>query len=138
MKREEYAETAYNLGNVYFLQLKYKEALDSYLEADRLDPGNAEYKNSIGLCHLELGNYQPAGEYFATCLELNRKACGDGHGKVATSWNNLGLAYDSLGRCEMAIQYFKKALPIFEKFLGKEHPSTKTVQENLEMARKRR
>jgi len=131
LKQKEYAETAYNLGNVYFLQLKYKKALDSYLEADRLDPGNAEYKNSIGVCYYWLGKYWIAGEYFETCLELNRKAYGDEHGNVATSWNNLGSAHKALGRYETAIQYYQKALDIDIKIYGESHPDVAIDWNNL-------
>ena len=56
--RAHQGKYAYSLGDIYFLQLKFNDALASYLEAEQLDPGNAEYKNSIGLCYLKLGNYQ--------------------------------------------------------------------------------
>jgi tetratricopeptide (TPR) repeat protein len=47
-KEKQNAKTAYNLGNAYYLDIKYKKALSAYLESERLDPGNALYLNNIG------------------------------------------------------------------------------------------
>ena len=44
----ELAETAYNLGNVYFIELNFPKALDAYMDAVRLAPDNSIYLNEAG------------------------------------------------------------------------------------------
>ena len=131
LRQKEFAETAYNLGNTYYLQLKYKEALEAYKEAESLEPGNAEYKNSIGYCQFEIGNYKEAKGYFEKCLEFNRKTYGETHEEVATSWNNLGGAYYSLGQYDTAVQYHIKALALRIKIYGESHPDVAQSWNNL-------
>lgn len=128
---KDYAKTAYILGSVYFLQLKFKDALASYLEAEGLDPENAKYKNLVGICYLRLGRYQPAKDYFEKALDLNIKIFGEDNPHVATIWNNLGAAYNALGQYDRAIQYFKKALAVIIKIFGESHPNVATVWNNL-------
>lgn len=41
-KKQEHTQTAYNLGEIAFLELDFKGALTHYLESERLDPKNHE------------------------------------------------------------------------------------------------
>jgi tetratricopeptide (TPR) repeat protein len=135
-KREiQQARTRYNLGDVYYLQLKYNKALAMYLDAEQLDPGNTGYQNSIGLVYLELAKYTNAREYFEKTLVRDTATHGEDHPSVARDWSNLGEAWRELGDYKKAISFYEKALKICEKTLGPNHPHTKTVKENLESIR---
>ena len=56
-KEREHAETAYNLGNVYFVELDFSKALDAYLDAVRLAPDNSTYLNEAGISFYTLAQY---------------------------------------------------------------------------------
>jgi tetratricopeptide (TPR) repeat protein len=134
------AKDYYLKGNVHYSknQPDYQQALRAYLEAARLEPGNAEYLNSIGLTYLELAKYNKAIEYFEKALALDTGVHGDEHWDVAVRLNNLGLAWLDLGNYQKAVEYSKKALTICEKMLGSQHPHTKAGKENLAYAVKKR
>ena len=135
-KEIQQAKTRYDLGGVYYLQLKYEKALAMSLDAERLDPGNTEYLNSVGVVYHELAQYTNAREYFEKALALDTATHGEDHASVAIRLNNLGLVWAFLGNYKKAISYTKKALQIFEKTLGPNHPNTKTVKGNLESIQK--
>jgi len=135
-KEIQQAKTRHDLGNVYYLQLKYEKALAMSLDAERLDPGNTEYQNSVGLVYLELAKYTNAREYFKKALARDTTTHGENHVSVARDWNNLGSAWKALGEYKKAISYYKKALQICEKMTGPNHPLTKQVKENLELIQK--
>ena len=132
-KSHNVAEDYYLKGNVHFNknQPDYQQALEAYLEAARLKPGNTKYLNSIGLAYLELANYNKAIGYFEKALALDTGAHGDRHPHIASWLNNLGEAWRELGNYQKAIGYYEKALAIFEKTYGKEHPQVAWVICNL-------
>jgi len=130
-KESQHAKTAYNLGNAYFVDLKFKPALESYLEAERLDPGNALYLNEIGFIYDKLAEYKKAIDYYEKALAIDLKTYGKEHPDVAIDWNNLGNAWDSLGEYKKAIDYYNKALAIDLKTYGKEHPKVAIRWNNL-------
>ncbi len=129
---ERQAKNYYYLGITHYFDLKYKDALSAYLEAEKLDPGNALYLNEVGFVYHKLADYKKAISYYEKSLAVDLKTYGPEHPKVATLWNNLGSAWHSLGDYPKAIEYAQKAIPILEKFLGPDHPNTKTVKDNLE------
>ena len=69
-KEKEHAETAYNLGNVYFIELKFKDALEAYLDAVKLDPGNSLYFSESGKVFQQLAQYDEAISYYEMALEI--------------------------------------------------------------------
>jgi tetratricopeptide (TPR) repeat protein len=133
-KQKEYAQTAYNLGEIAFLELDFKGALAHYLEAESLDPDNTLYQNEAGKVYYTFGQYEKAKEYYEKTLSSDMKTYGSEHPKVATRWNNLGLAWNSLGKYEKAKEYFEKALSSDLKTYGSEHPKVATRWNNLGLA----
>ena len=128
---KEAAVTAYRLGDIAYLELDFKGALDYYLEAERLDPGNTLYTNEVGKAYYALGKYTKAKESFEKSLEIDLKAYGERHPKVATGLNNLGLAWYDLGDARKAIGYYEQALAIDKEVYGERHPSIATSLNNL-------
>lgn len=132
-----HARTAYNLGNAYFVDLKFEKALDAYLEAEKLDSVNTTYLNSIGRTYYELANYQKAFAYFKKALAIDLKTYGDSHLTVAIGWNKLGNTLNSLGEFKRAIGYYDEALNILENTFDSQHPHTKIVKKNLAFIKKK-
>lgn len=115
----------------------YRQALDAYLEAEKLDPDNSKYINAVGSTYMDVAGYTEAVRYFEKALALDIKNHGEASPEVAACWNYLGMAWDSLAEYKKAIEYYEKALAIFEKTLGGQHPRTKTVRSNLASAEKK-
>lgn len=61
------------LGNVYYNQAKYDQALKIYLEALKLDPNSDILNSKIGFTYLKLSNYDAAIQIFGKSLNLNPK-----------------------------------------------------------------
>ena len=131
-KRErEHAETAYNLGNVYFVELDFPKALEAYLDAVRLAPDNSTYLNEAGKSFYTLARYDKAIEYFEKALKSDLKTFGEDHPNVAIHWNNLGQVWDAKGEYDKAIEYFEKALKSDLKTFGEDHPNVATHWNSL-------
>ncbi len=118
----EMAETAYKLGNAYFLNLDFESALEAFLDASRLNHKNTVYINDIGYTCFVLAKYKEAADYFEKALESDLEAFGPKHPKVAVKWNNLGLALKALGKFKQAIRYYEKALKSDLENFGEGHP----------------
>lgn len=58
------------LGNIYFMEKKYKEAFQEYSRALSIDPLISSLRHNIGLIYLKDGNYQKAIEAFQGELSL--------------------------------------------------------------------
>jgi tetratricopeptide (TPR) repeat protein len=125
------AKTTYNLGNIYFLQVKYEKSLEAYKNAGRLDPENSEYQNAIGKICQVLGKYSEALDYFKKALDRDIQTYGKEHPKVAIRLNNLGATLYLQKEYKQAIDNFKKALAIDLKLYVEEHPAVARDQNNL-------
>ena len=82
-KEREHSKTAYNLGNVYFVELDFLKALEAYLDAVRLAPDNSAYLNEAGYTFSTLAQYDKATEYFEKALMSGLKTFGEDHRQVA-------------------------------------------------------
>ena len=74
----------------------------SLKEALQLDPGNAQYHNTLGLVLLNLGRPVDAQAEFQTAIDLDKSSPDLQH--------NLGIALAQQSRFEDAIASYKKAL----------------------------
>ncbi len=130
-KEVEHAKTAYNLGNVYFVELDFPKALEAYLEAVRLAPDDSTYSNEAGYAYYTLAQYDKAIEYYEKALKSDLKTFGEEHPDVAIDWNNLGAAWHAKGEYDKAIEYYEKALESDLNTFGKEHPNVATSWNSL-------
>jgi len=81
-------------ASILLQQEQYREALDRFVEADRVAPGNTTVHNMIGLCHLKLGEFDQALTSFNISLELAPS--------FTDARNNRGVAYLSLQQYRLA------------------------------------
>lgn len=88
--QKQHAKIAKLQGDIFYLQLNYKEALRCYFEAHKLDEENSEYLNEIGVIFYTLADYKKAIEYYEKALKSDLKTYGAEHPGVARSWSNLG------------------------------------------------
>jgi Bardet-Biedl syndrome 4 protein len=124
------------LGKVFTLQEKYKEAINVYLEALEFSPENPELLTTVGLLYLRLGENYRAFDYLGNSLTHDPKnaktilAAGSiiqDHSdmdvalvkyrvaavktpKSAQLWNNIGMCFFGKQRYVAAIACLKRAL----------------------------
>jgi len=90
-------------GDDFFEENDYRSALPFYLEAQELNPNNAELNFKIGICHLNLSDKGLALPFFKKSYQL------DSISKTNISFY-LGNAYHYALKFEKAIQYYQKYL----------------------------
>jgi tetratricopeptide (TPR) repeat protein len=121
-KRDDDTGILSDIGNVYFNQGNFIEALTYYRQAlttsMRLHNLHAQgfCLNNIGLVHNSLGNHDEALEYHLKALKMREKAKTEEG--VSNSYNNIGRTYVLLGYNERGRLYIQKSLEI-DKKLGK-------------------
>ncbi len=110
-------------GNEYFKAQKYETALASYVEAQRLDPGELKLKKNIGLAYM--GMYQPGSKH-AKDLEYAGKAI-----------ENLKIYVQEYPKDEKAMQFlvslylatdrYDEAISFYEQMLQSNPNDTKAM-----------
>ena len=130
-KEAEHAKTAYNLGNVYFVELDFPKALNAYLDSVRLAPDDSIYLHEVGNAYSILAQYDKAIEYYEKALKPNLNTLGENHLNVAIIWNTLGLAWCAKGDYDKSIEYYEKALKSDLNTFGEDHPNVATYWNNL-------
>jgi tetratricopeptide (TPR) repeat protein len=53
------SDSWFNLGNTYFVQQQWEQAVEAYKEALRIDPSDAEAKYNLELALLQIGQEEP-------------------------------------------------------------------------------
>jgi hypothetical protein len=104
---EDYKKSAEywnNLGREYLKSGKYKEAIESYKQAIRIEPDYAYAYFGLVAVYEELGNYKEAIESYKQAIRIEPD--------FAPSYFGLGLEYDKLGMYKEAIESYKKAIRI--------------------------
>ena len=101
------AEGFFYKGNVYYHDGKFKEAIDSYTEAIKLNPKDAQAYANRGVAYAHLKQYERAIEDFNEAINITPKD--------AMAYNNRGLAYAYLKEYNKAIEDYNKAIKINPK-----------------------
>ncbi len=107
------------IGNTYYFQGNYPEALKNYFAALKLneETGNKKgiansYKN-IGIIYFEQGNYPEALKNYFAALKI-REDIGDKNG-IANSYNNIGIIYEKQGNYPEALKNYFASIKINEE-----------------------
>ena len=123
----------------------YQGALKELLQADELDPENADIQNALGYTYQSLRLLDKAVIHFKKALELRADfpeaqnnlgtvylmlkkwdMAAELFGKAAenilyrdrhSAYNNLGMVYHNKGQYRKAIQNYRKAVEIFKGFI---------------------
>ncbi len=98
--RKQQGEAARNLGEVYFVQENYTEALKEFLKAESLYPDDPFLQNDLGLTYKAKKKPDFAITHFKKALALKPD--------YASARNNLGTVYLDMGEWDEAIKYFKE------------------------------
>jgi len=107
-----------NIGNVYYDQGNYPEALKNHFAALRIREkindvaGKAPSYNNIGLVYTYQGNNKEALRNYEKCLEIYTQL-GD-QGGIATTYNNIAIIYSDQGNFEEALKNHFASLKIKE------------------------
>jgi tetratricopeptide (TPR) repeat protein len=100
-------DTHIQLGNLYYAENRYDEAIAEYKEAVRLNPSAGNYYN-LGQGFLSAGSYASAETQFNTVVSLETTE--------PAGYYGLGITYSHQGRYEDGIQQFKSAIQMDGQF----------------------
>jgi tetratricopeptide (TPR) repeat protein len=134
---EEFALSAYHLGNVLTEKAEYELAEQAYREALVALPAGNPDTEQLGLdltaalaeLHFRTGQYELAEPLLHDVLEARRKLLGDEDPKVADAIEELGLNFFDQGKYTQAEARLRESLALRQRLLGEEpHPG---VSENL-------
>jgi hypothetical protein len=98
------ADAWHNLGINYYKRNMYKEAIEAYRQALRINPEDARTWFNLGNVYYQLRDYDDAIESYYQALRINRD--------YANSWYNLGNIYFYLKQYNYAIDSYRQALRI--------------------------
>ena len=96
------AKIHYDMGSVYFRDGKTVPALKELMQAVEKDPGNADYRNLLGLTYYSKNLIAKAEEEYLTAIKLDPKLSG--------AHINLGVIYLHQSRWDEAIKKFDSGL----------------------------
>ncbi len=99
MKKKQ-AEASRNLGEAYYRQGNYPEALGELLKSETIYPGDPFLQNDLGLTYMAMKKMDLAIKHFKKAIEIKPD--------YAPAINNLGTAYLNKKEWDTAIRYFKE------------------------------
>jgi len=102
------ASTYYNLGNVYSMDGRIPEALESYRQALRINPDYPDVYNSLGVILFRQGKAEEAIGQYREALKRNPA--------YANAYFNMGLARVAQGRIDEALACYDQALKVKPDF----------------------
>ena len=108
-----------SIGNSYYSQGKFDEAINTYQEAYNLaqktgdDSDRATILSNLGTVHKDKGATEQAIEHYQKGLEIYT-AINDSLG-TANNLNNLGFIFQGNGDRQKALSYYQQAYELFEK-----------------------
>ncbi|MGK7949257.1 MAG: tetratricopeptide repeat protein, partial [Xenococcaceae cyanobacterium] len=92
------------LGNSYYYQGNYQQAISDYDRAIEIDPQLADAYNNRGNAHSYQGNYQQAISDYDRAIEIDPQ--------LAQAYYNRGIAHSYQGNYQQAISDYNKAIEI--------------------------
>ena len=91
-----------DLGLIYIQYGNLRAGLKKLIEAEKLDPGNADIQHELALANKDLGIYGEALVHFKKALVLRKE--------FPDAQNNMGTLYLLTREWDLAIECFKKAV----------------------------
>ncbi|KAK3614910.1 hypothetical protein LTR22_027630 [Elasticomyces elasticus] len=132
-------DTVNNLGNLYRIQGKMKDAEEMYLRAltgyeEALGPKHTSTLNTVhnlGLLYAHQGKMKDAEDMFLRALRGKEEAWVPKHTSTLETVNNLAVLYYAQGKMQEAEEMYLRALRGFEEARGPKHTSTLSTVNNL-------
>jgi peptidoglycan/xylan/chitin deacetylase (PgdA/CDA1 family)/uncharacterized caspase-like protein len=104
VKVAETASSHLNQGDQLFKERRYKEALDEFLKASKMDPKNGLAANNAGYMYYRLGKLDDAIAWYEKAINLDPRR--------EVAYRNLGDLYYQLDRISDARRIYEKFLEI--------------------------
>ena len=98
--RKKQANASRNLGEAYYREGNYPEALGEFLKSETLYPGDPFLQNDLGLTYMAMKKMDLAVKHFKKAIEIKPD--------YAPAMNNLGTAYLDKKEWDNAIRCFKE------------------------------
>jgi type IV pilus assembly protein PilF len=98
--QKKQAKASRNLGEAYYRQKNYPEALGEFLKSETIYPGDPFLQNDLGLTYMAMKQMDFAVKHFKKAIEIKPD--------YAPAINNLGTAYLDKKEWDNAIRYFKE------------------------------
>ena len=98
--QKKQAKASRNLGEAYYRQGNYPEALGEFLKSETIYPGDPFLQNDLGMTYMAMKKMDLAIKHFKKAIEIKPD--------YAPAINNLGTAYLNKKEWDNAIKYFKK------------------------------
>ena len=96
--QKKQAQASRNLGEAYYRQRNYPEALGEFLKSETIYPGDPFLQNDLGLTYMAMKQLDLAVKHFKKAIEIKPD--------YAPAINNLGNAYLNKKEWDTAIKYF--------------------------------
>jgi Flp pilus assembly protein TadD len=100
--RKIQARNAYDQAGSNLREGRISLGLAALQEAVELDPGNAMYRNALGVTHLQLRRWPEAQAQFEKAIQLDPN--------YAEAYHNLGLVMAAQNRLDQAVASYRRAL----------------------------
>mmetsp|Transcript_26222 Transcript_26222/g.72356 ORF Transcript_26222/g.72356 Transcript_26222/m.72356 type:complete len:741 (-) Transcript_26222:95-2317(-) len=138
-KSREVATILNNIGRIYYLESKYKEALEVYAEAleirkELLGQDSIDVAATIcntGQTYHQLGELDKAMECYQNFLSLASNLLTSKHRDIAIIYKCMGEIYHEKKDLEHARGMYEKALTIGKTALGSHHPELASTLNKL-------
>lgn len=98
--QKKQAQASRNLGEAYYRQRNYPEALGEFLKSETIYPDDPFLQNDLGLTYMAMKQMDLAVKHFKKAIEIKPD--------YAPAINNLGIAYLNKKEWDTAIMYFKE------------------------------
>jgi type IV pilus assembly protein PilF len=98
--QKKQAKASRNLGEAYYRQGNYPEALGEFLKSETIYPGDPFLQNDLGLTYMAMKQMDLAVKHFKKAIEIKPD--------YAPAMNNLGTVYLDKKEWDTAIRYFKE------------------------------
>jgi tetratricopeptide (TPR) repeat protein len=98
--QKKQANASRNLGEAYYRQGNYPEALGKFLKSEKIYSGDPFLQNDLGLTYMAMKKMDLAVKHFKKAIEIKPD--------YAPAMNNLGTAYLNMKEWDAAIRYFKR------------------------------
>lgn len=134
--RESQAAVCYSMGNSYFIERRYADALPWYRQATRLSTAQTRHampaESALAATEAELGMYEAAAARYRRILLDRETLLGVDHPQTALLRGNYGVALERAGDHDGARAQYASALTSLRASFPDDDPRVGLMTRNLE------